>query len=330
MEASVAHLYARLKALRPQPSQPRTDAVPLVQCVDAGSPYCPCYLADLGECLECSVLRGETTCRCRWPGVCVLAHHGWQRGHGTRRQSVRVPVVSRKAYGTLELIRVQVAPQLAAALGQPGSFVFVRGGATPFFDAPVAVVQADPQAATVLLAYAVLGPKTKQLAQCGETVWLRAPYWNGLVGHRALAATRGASCLVVAGGTAQSLAPHVARALLRQGNAVTVVLGRPGPLFSRSFFPEGSAALSLVEMRFPQDAAAFGRLLRRLSPRLVFCAGGERLRGMALAQVATLAEPPRLAWSIDHRMCCGEGVCGACLSNVQGQPVRRCKVVQDA
>lgn len=28
-------------------------------CVDAGSAYCPCYLAESGECIACSLLRGK-------------------------------------------------------------------------------------------------------------------------------------------------------------------------------------------------------------------------------------------------------------------------------
>lgn len=29
------------------------------ECIDAGTEYCPCYLAKLGECYECPLLRGE-------------------------------------------------------------------------------------------------------------------------------------------------------------------------------------------------------------------------------------------------------------------------------
>ena len=331
MEASVAQTHARLEALTRQPTPPRRNGATLLQCVDAGSAYCPCYLAELGECLECSILRGEKECRCRWPGICVLAHHAWQGRTATRRQSVQVPVVAReRREEDLEIVSVRVKPQLAGELRLPGSFVFVRGDAAAFFDAPMAVVHASPEQGTVTFAYAMLGPKTKRLSRCGEHLWLRGPYWNGITGHRHIEGARGQVCLVVAGGTAQSLTPNVIRSLLRHGNSVTVVLGRPGALFCRPFFPADTKNLDVLEMRFPDGLSSLGRLMRQLAPRLLFCAGGELLRGMVLSLASTLSSPPVLAWANGYRTCCGEGVCGACLSETQGQTVRRCKALFDA
>lgn len=330
MEASVTYTRAKLDALTLQSTPLQSDGAPLLQCVDAGSRYCPCYLAEIGECLECSILRGEKECRCRWAGTCILAHHGWQDGRAMRRQSVQVPVVDRETLqDNLEVISVRVKPKLAAELRLPGSFVFVRGDAASFFDAPVAVTHASPSQGIVTLAYAALGPKTKRLSRCGESLWLRGPYWNGITGHRHIEGMRGQSCLIVAGGTAQSLAPNVVRSLLRYGNAVTVVLGQPGTLFCRPYFPAGSKNLEVLEMRFPDSLSSLGRLMHQLTPRLLFCGGGESMRGMVLSLASTLSETPALAWANCHRMCCGEGVCGACLSTIQERTVRRCKALLD-
>lgn len=331
MEASIAQTHARLGGLTRQPTPPKPHGASLLQCVDAGSAYCPCYLAELGECLECSILRGEKECRCRWPGICVLSHHAWQGGTGTRRQSVRAPIVDRRTLQEdLEIVSIRTTPKLAGELRLPGSFVFVRGDAAAFFDAPMAVLHASPEQGTVTFAYAVLGPKTQRLSRCGEHLWLRGPYWNGITGHRHIEGVRGEACLVVAGGTAQSLAPNVVRSLLRHGNRVTVVLGRPGALFCNPFLPADSQSLDVVKMHFPDDLASLGRLMRQLAPSLLFCGGGELLRGMVSSLASTLSAPPALAWANGYRMCCGEGVCGACLSANQGQPVRRCKALFDA
>ena len=40
-------------------------------CVDCGSQYCPCHLAYTGDCIKCSLIRGEKTCDCVWQGICV-------------------------------------------------------------------------------------------------------------------------------------------------------------------------------------------------------------------------------------------------------------------
>ena len=59
---------------------PRSMVKRPVECVDAGSAYCPCQLAELGQCIECSLLRGEGECRCHWAGSCILSHSQWGRG----------------------------------------------------------------------------------------------------------------------------------------------------------------------------------------------------------------------------------------------------------
>ena len=40
-------------------------------CADAGGKYCPCHLAYSGDCIKCSLIRGEKTCECKWQGVCI-------------------------------------------------------------------------------------------------------------------------------------------------------------------------------------------------------------------------------------------------------------------
>mgnify|MGYP000921887947 CR=1 FL=1 len=43
-----------------------------MDCIDCGTEYCPCHLAESGECIMCSQLQGECFCDCvNWKGVCV-------------------------------------------------------------------------------------------------------------------------------------------------------------------------------------------------------------------------------------------------------------------
>ena len=43
-----------------------------IDCIDAGTEYCPCKLAESGECLICSQCQGECFCDClNWKGVCI-------------------------------------------------------------------------------------------------------------------------------------------------------------------------------------------------------------------------------------------------------------------
>ena len=40
-------------------------------CADAGGKFCPCHLGKSGDCIKCSLIRGEKTCDCKWQGVCI-------------------------------------------------------------------------------------------------------------------------------------------------------------------------------------------------------------------------------------------------------------------
>ncbi|MDD3168570.1 MAG: hypothetical protein PHC91_03775, partial [Eubacteriales bacterium] len=48
-----------------------TPARKQINCIDAGSENCPCYLAVTGDCLICSRLQGRDYCNCNWRGVCI-------------------------------------------------------------------------------------------------------------------------------------------------------------------------------------------------------------------------------------------------------------------
>lgn len=300
---------------------PRHDPV---ECVDAGSAYCPCRLAELGLCIECSLLRGEECCRCRWAGSCVWAHSRW--GKGRVRQSRRFPVLRQEElHDGAVLLAAGVTPSLAAELRAPGSFVFARGTENPYFDTPLAVVRAFPETQTMLLAYKVIGPKTRSLRDAGADVWIRGPYWNGITGRRRLMAARGESCLLVSGGIAASVLPNVVDALLRGGNRVTAVLGKEDCAFIREFLPE--SGMRLLEMTFPDEKAALLALMKDIACRMVFCAGGEALSGMTAALSASVGVSAVCFGSVSRTMCCGEGICGACLDRNCGEPVRACKTL---
>ena len=160
---------------------PRSMVKRPVECVDAGSAYCPCQLAELGQCIECSLLRGEGECRCHWAGSCILSHSQW--GRGKVRQSCKFPILQQwERHEGAIIVAVRVTPSLAAELRAPGSFVFARGNENPHFDTPIAVVRAYPETQTIILAYRVIGPKTRSLRGSGTELWIRGPYWNGITG----------------------------------------------------------------------------------------------------------------------------------------------------
>jgi hypothetical protein len=63
-----------------------------VDCVDAGTDYCPCYLAETNNCLICSQLQGKVFCDCiNWKGVCIYQEFVWN-GNKMKEPRENVPV----------------------------------------------------------------------------------------------------------------------------------------------------------------------------------------------------------------------------------------------
>ncbi|WP_147820751.1 sulfide/dihydroorotate dehydrogenase-like FAD/NAD-binding protein [Salidesulfovibrio onnuriiensis] len=305
------------------------ETAPRLKCIDAGSDYCPCHLAESGECIVCSVLRGEEQCSCDWTGACILAQNKWLLGHGVRRESREARIISREDVGQgTEVLRVAVTARMASQLTRPGSFVFVRGRPEACFDTPLAVISAFPGKQEIVLAYTRLGPKTKTLAACEDRLWLRGPYWNGILGHELMETVRNERVVLVLSGMAQVCGPNIARTLLRNGNRVSIIYGTRGYPFVAPYIQEVPAAY-FVNLASQTGWREIRSLLTQVRPYCLFSGGNDEQHSRLRATMTELGLKPRLATSKTHKMCCGEGICGACVTVTNGVQIRTCKARLD-
>ncbi|BCS87630.1 sulfide/dihydroorotate dehydrogenase-like FAD/NAD-binding protein [Pseudodesulfovibrio sediminis] len=330
-ESTYGMLSNESKLLTPSGKNVRTARAkaPRLKCIDAGSDFCPCHLAEAGECLVCSVLRGESECNCDWTGTCILAQNGWLLGHGLRRESHKAAILSRKDVGQgTEILHIQTPPRLASQLTRPGSFVFVRAKTEGCFDIPLTVLKSFPARQEIVLAYTQLGPKTKALATCKDTLWLRGPYWNGIQGHQLVEDVRNERVILVLSGMAQVCGPNIARTLIRNGNRVSVIYGTKEYPFVLPFLQEVPAAY-FINLTSRSGWQEIQSLLKQLRPYCVFSGGNDEQHALLKKAMSGLRLKPRIATSRTHTMCCGEGVCGACVTTANGIQVRTCKARLD-
>jgi len=314
-------------SLTPSGKNVRTarERMPRLKCIDAGSDYCPCHLAEAGECIVCSVIRGDAECSCDWTGTCILAQNRWLLGHGFRRESRRVEILSREDVGQgTEILHIRTPPKQASQLTRPGSFVFVRGRPEGCYDTPLAVVKAFPGRREIVLAYTRLGPKTKTLAACKNEIWLRGPYWNGILGHQLVESVHGERVILILSGMAQVCGPNIARTLLRNGNKVSIIYGTKGYPFVAPYLQEVPAAY-FINLARPSGWREIRSLLQQLRPYCVFSGGNDEQHALLKKNMTDLALEPRIATSKTHKMCCGEGICGACITVADGVQIRTCK-----
>lgn len=223
---------------------------------------------------------------------------------------------------------LDLPPAWIQELGNPGAFLFLRPeNLPPTAAVPVTLFEISEAGAEVVLY--VDGPKTRLLALAAATSCLvaKGPYYNGVQGLAALKRARGEEAVLVAGGVGQSATVLVARQLLRGGNRVRACLapGRAGVNYAA-----GSLKALGVEVREVKSLRAEGLPLvctwLQEKPAVVFSAGPDALHREVAALIAKAGAGIELATSQNAVFCCGEGLCGSCVTfTTGGRRVPRCK-----
>jgi len=144
------------------------------ECIDVGSDYCPCYLAETNDCITCSILQGESFCNCNWRGVCVYHEYtcNGNEKKSTRKHFNCEVLEKTKLNENSYIMKLKVSKTLARELREPGAYIFLRGGNLPqYFDLPMSIMDSNVLEGYITVAYQVFGTKTKiQIIYCFITI----------------------------------------------------------------------------------------------------------------------------------------------------------------
>jgi hypothetical protein len=239
-----------------------------LECIDAGSEYCPCFLAEANECITCSHLQGKEFCDCNWRGVCIYQEFVWA---GNKKKDIRSSypaVVLEKAQVSPNTIifKLQVTKTLARELDNPGAYVFMRDKQKPgFFDVPMSVMAVDTIKGEIDVALQVQGAKTKALVGPKNGIVVRGPYWNGILGQRYLKGIRNGNCLVIARGIGQAPAVKVVRYLNRGNSRVRVIIdpGKAGAVFGSEFLKDLPYEIEELDLNSRQGIKVVNNYLKK-------------------------------------------------------------------
>ncbi len=317
-------------------------------CIDAGTEYCPCYLAETGECIMCSQLQGKVFCDCtNWKGVCIYQEYMWNHLHAKEsRKEYRCKIlICEQAAPLVILLTVQVNRTLARELKQPGAYVFLRPlDSPPYFEIPLSVMKADERAETVVLAVQERGVKTKYLFKQSTVkkeveILLRGPFWNGILGLSYLKSLQKEKALLVIRGIGQAPAVPVAKKLIQGGNEVEVLLdtGKIQSDFAAALFREmgchvvAQKVLDVEKLLIPDEVLTYIKdSFMKNGVKLIYCGGPELLHRGVSALIQQTGSKVDLACSNDAKLCCGEGICGSCQTRiVNGSRTKICKTQLD-
>ena len=166
-----------------------------IDCIDAGTEYCPCKLAESGECLICSQCQGECFCDClNWKGVCIYQEF-YNNGNKAKdgRKAYDCTVEDVKNYNNnMIMIKFKAPHKLVLDLVKPGSYIFVRTDENKYFDIPISIMNSDIENDIITIAVEIRGIKTNRLlnTKTNQNIVIRGPYWNGVFGIKTILAQK--------------------------------------------------------------------------------------------------------------------------------------------
>lgn len=307
-------------------------------CIDAGTEYCPCHLAETGDCILCSHLQGKDFCDCtNWKGVCIYQEYVWN-GCTSKQERVNfLCKISKKELLDDNLVKFTLLTRhkLVQDLSQPGSFVFVRNPETSiYFDAPISIMDTDIKENTLTFVIEIKGIKTKMINRLNENdnILIKGPFWNGVLGLKSVYNSKDGVSIILARGIGIAPMIPVMKKLYANGNRIVAIIDKANlsEIFINDYLEECNA--DLIELNMLDN----GKLSKELnsiidkyekSANLFFCSGPDIFISNILDK---LQNTTNVACCNNAKMCCGEGICGTCSTRYKGHVVKKlCKIQLD-
>lgn len=306
-------------------------------CIDASTEYCPCTLAEAGECLLCSQLRGEEFCDCiHYNGTCIYQEFVWNGYKSKQPREYKLCDIIEKSFLRADVLclKIKLTFSLCRELSTIGAFVFLRRpGDHESLGLPISIMQSDLEDEWVTVGIKKIGVKTKKIFECGDQILVKAPFYNGIQGVMRLRELKNSSCLILGRGCA--LAPGIlaAQKLTERNNQVFALLheGRGKRSYFSGLFENlgvpviNKNLVNRLELLTEEGTNALNELLNHQSIEHILCAGNDAFIKNSI-QVIQKIKPGIHFSSINNAiMCCGEGNCGSCIGIKAGKIRRACK-----
>lgn len=313
-----------------------------IDCIDAGTEYCPCKLAESGECLICSQCQGECFCDClNWKGVCIyqeLYNNGYKAKEGRKTYDCIVEEVLNYDNNMI-MIKFKSPHKLVLDLAKPGSYIFVRTDENKYFDIPISIMNSDIENDIITIAVEIRGIKTNRLlnTKANENIVIRGPYWNGAFGIKNILAQKENKTLILARGIGLAPMMPVIKKLVLQNNDLQVVIDK-SPFevnFASELLNQYNIKISenslLEKGKLSDHAKVIIKDALNAGAKYIHVAGADILTYCVINYLNDIdRNDVSLSCCNNFKMCCGEGICGACTSRFSGHRVKRfCKEQAD-
>jgi len=309
-------------------------------CIDAGTEYCPCHLAETGDCILCSQLSGKTFCDCiNWKGVCIYQEYILNGNKAnSMRKSCKCKVVKKEMPEENLIIYTLKAPHsVACNLTHPGSYIFARDPKTmEYYDTPLSIMEADTEENKLKIAIEKRGIKTKTICELneGDGLLIRAPFWNGALGLKNIYNAKGGTSLIICRGIGIAPGIPVIKKLHSNGNKIITILDSTPfkNIFGVEYLNMFKADVYNCETLYQGSLSEeFKKLIISIlnteNINLIHCGGPDIL---IYELLNFIDDSVKFSCCNNSKMCCGEGICGTCSTRYRKHVVKRlCKVQVD-
>ena len=320
-------------------------------CIDAGSPYCPCHLAETGDCIICSQLSGKDFCDCiNWKGVCILQEFVWNGNKAKEgRGNYEIEILEAEEYNPdIYLFTCSVSHKMAVELQYAGSYAFFRNKDTnTFYDVPISIMEADIDKNTIKFAIEMRGIKTKSLKDLGKgnKINIRTPYYNGILGLKKILRVKGGNSIVCARGIGAAPSIPVIKKLNSLGSSITFIYDsakKDLDFIKPYLYKYCKEIIELNTLNSGELSKEYKDEIKTLvekedidlfhvdGPDILIFKTLEYFKNLYCSKMKIAEdvadEVLPFTSSNNAKMCCGEGICGACSVRYKNHVVKRlCK-----
>lgn len=213
---------------------------------------CPCILAEIKRCPQCSHLNGEELCHCQWVGVCIFDNVRWQDGApltapptGNALRPVKTFQLDQKTM----LVYGQVASETVCNTGL-FECIYLKGGKRPDHVRILGVVVEkfwDQQLLAMLVP--TVDFKHKYYLRTETEFSLRNTLQQAVWGQEKMNSLYRSPIMLIAAGWGAHMAPYLASAFIQKGNRPVLYLDQQptyvpgGTEFNLKVYPMDSRTL---------------------------------------------------------------------------------------
>ena len=237
------------------------------------------------------------------------------------------------------MIKFEAPHKLVLDLVKPGSYIFIRTDENKYFDIPISIMDANLENDIITIVVEVRGIKTNRLLNTkeNENIVIRGPYWNGVFGLKNISAQQYGKALILARGIGMAPMMPVVRNLISQNNDVDVIIDKSP--FDDNFAKEllNNYSLKIKESILLEKGklSDYAKVIIKDAVNdgveFIHIAGADILTYGVIQYLNEINRNDiKLSCCNNFKMCCGEGICGACTARFSGHRVKRfCKEQTD-